>query len=68
MSDPAVVECAAYGVTKIRAQQEEEQGKGYENFIPPLRQNHTPLPPLPTESSTAVYANPGPDERLYEEL
>ena len=56
------------GVSRIRAQQEEEQDKGCENFGPPVRQSHAPLPPLPTESSTAVYANLDPDERPYEEV
>ena len=66
MSDPAVVECAAYyGILKIRAQQEED---GYENIVPPVRSSHPPLPPQPTESSTAVYANPDHDEHVYEEL
>ena len=65
MSDPAVVECAAYGISKLRAQQEEG---GYEAVVPPVRPSHPPLPPQPTESSAAVYDNPDQDDRVYEQL
>ena len=57
MSDPAVVECVAYGVSKIQAQKE-EQNVDYARIVPSQ----------PIKSSTAVYANSGRDERVYEEL
>ena len=50
MSDPAVVECAAYGISKLRAQLE-EQDSDYEIVVP---QNDSSLPLQTTESSTAV--------------
>ena len=63
MSDPAVVECAAYGISNARARQE-EQDRDYETVVPAVRQSDH----QPTESSTAVYANLDRDEHVFDEL
>ena len=60
MSDPAIVECPAYGV---------QQERVYDTIVsPPVRQNHSPFPPQPTESSTVESAYPDEEKYVYENI
>ena len=62
MSDPAVVECPAYGV------QQEEQYGVYDTIVSPVKQNYSSSPLQPTESSTVVSAYPDEEKYVNEKI